>query len=208
VAEYLNADNRDFLKSRSYGPDPSFTADAAAAFVRGMKQAGVLCVVKHFPGSAGPDPHYSASSLNMDRDALDRLVYPFAALFKNGAGAVMVAHTAAVAVDGEIASLSALVMRNWLRGELGFNGLIISDDFRMAAARGKSNGSASTEDAAIRSIAAGADMVLVWPSDLKHTHEAFISALEDGRLSRDRLQDAARRVIDEKMKLGLINNEE
>jgi len=198
VVEFLTDDNRDFLESRSYGPDPLFAAEAAAVFVRGMEQAGVLCVIKHFPGSAGNDPHYSASSLNMDKTALDSLVYPFTFLFNNGARAVMAAHTAVPAIDGEIASLSAAVMQNWLRGELGFNGIIISDDFTMAAA-----GNTSPEEAAIRSIAAGADMVLVWPPHLKRTHRALISALADGRLPRERLQEAVSRVIYEKLRMGL-----
>jgi len=203
VAEYLNADNSEFLKYRSYGDDPSFTAEAAAAFVRGMERSGVLCVIKHFPGSAGPDPHYSAGALNLDKAALDSLVSPFTALIKDGARAVMAAHTAVPAIDDKIASLSSVVMQNWLREELGFEGIIISDDFIMAAA-----GEKSPEEAAIRSIAAGADMVLVWPSDLRRTHLAFISALEDGRLPRDRLIDAASRVIYEKLKMGLMEEED
>jgi len=203
VAEYLTDDNRSFLESRSYGPDPFFTAEAAAAFISGMKQAGVLCVVKHFPGSAGPDPHYSLSALNGDRAALDSLVYPFAALIKNGVRAVMVAHTAVPAMDSKIASLSAVVMQNWLRDELGFGGIIITDDFSMAAAGGM-----KSEEAAVLSVAAGADMVLVWQPDLKRTHTAFVSALEDGRLSRERLRDAALRVIYEKLRMGLLEEEE
>jgi len=202
VAEYLTEDNRDFLENRSYGPNSFFAAEAAAAFIDGMEQAGVLCVVKHFPGSAGPDPHYSPSVLKGDRAALDSLVYPFAALIRNGVKAVMVAHTAVPALDSKIASLSAAVMQNWLRDELGFNGIIISDDFTMAAA-----GGIKSEEAAVLSVAAGADMVLVWQSDLKRTHSAFVSALEDGRLSRERLREAVTRVIYEKLRMGLMEED-
>ena len=199
VAEYLTDDNRAFLESRSYGPDPSFTAEAASAFIRAMEQAGVLCVVKHFPGIAGSDPHYSASVISGDKSELDSLIFPFAYVFNKGAGAVMVAHSFVPAIDNKIASLSPVVMGNWLRDELRFDGIIISDDFTMEAA-----GSFSPEESAILSVAAGADMVLVWPSDLKRTHEAFISALEDGRLSRERIIDSASRIIYEKLKLGLM----
>jgi beta-N-acetylhexosaminidase len=199
VAEYLTDDNRAFLESRSYGPDPLFTAEAASAFVRAMEQAGVLCVVKHFPASAGPDPHFSASVISADKAGLDRLIFPFAYVFNNGARAVMAAHSYVPAMDGKIASLSPVVMGNWLRDELGFDGIIISDDFLMESA-----GSANPEEAAVLSIAAGADMVLVWPSDLERTHAAFISALEEGRLSRERLLDAVSRIIYEKLRLGLM----
>jgi len=202
VAEYLTDDNRAFLESRSYGPDPSFTAEAAAAFVRAMEQAGVLCVVKHFPAIAGPDPHYSPSVISGDRAELDRMIFPFTHVFNNGARAVMIAHSYVPVMDDKIASLSPTVMGNWLRGEIGFDGIIISDDFIMASA-----GSASPEEAAILSIAAGADMVLVWPADLARTHSAFMFALEEGRLSRERLLDAVSRIIYEKLRLGLIEKE-
>ena len=198
VAEHLNDDNREFLASRSYGPDPVFTAQAAAAFIRGMEQAGVLCVVKHFPGSAGPDPHYSLSVIKGDRAAIDELAYPFAALVGDGIRAVMAAHTAVPAIDNVIASLSAAVMEDWLRGELGFAGIIISDDFRMAAAGGQ-----NPEELAVTSIAAGSDIVLVWPQDLRRTHREILSALEDGRLSRERLREAVQRIIYEKLRMGI-----
>jgi len=202
VAEYLFDGNRKFLSKRSYGPDSIFTAQAAEAFIRGMEQAGVLCVVKHFPSSAGPDPHRSPSVLDMDRTSLDNLVSPFAFLIKNGARAIMAAHTLSPAVDDKIASLSPIVMGNWLRGDLGFEGIIISDDFIMAAA-----GKTSPEEAAVLSIAAGSDMILVWPNNLPKTHQAIITALEDGRLSHDRLQDAVQRIIYEKLRMGLIDGE-
>ena len=202
VAEYLFDGNREFMASRSYGHDPLFTAQAASAFIHGMEQAGVLCVVKHFPASAGPDPHRSPSVLNINKASLDKLVAPFSAVIKNGARAVMAAHTRAPAIDDKIASLSPVAMGKWLRGDLGFDGIIISDDFIMAAA-----GNTSPEEAAVLSVIAGSDMILVWPAHLTKTHNAFIAALEDGRLSRERLQDAAQRVIYEKLKMGLIDGE-
>jgi len=199
VAEYLIKENRVFLERRSYGPDPYFTAHSAAAFIRGMERAGVICVVKHFPGSAGPDPHYAASVLDMEKDEINKLVYPFSFAINNGARAIMAAHTVVPVIDSKIASLSPIIMQNWLRGELGFDGIILSDDFIMTAA-----GDLSPEEAAVLSIAAGSDMILVWPAHLKKTHEAILAALEDGRLSHERLQDAAQRVIYEKLRMGLL----
>jgi len=199
VAEHLIDENRYFLVHRSYGPDPVFAAQAATSFLHGMEQAGILCVVKHFPGSAGLDPHYFLSVLYMDRAELDALALPFSIVINNGARAIMVAHTAVPAIDNEIASLSSAVMKDWLRGDLGFDGIIISDDFIMAAAGGM-----SPELAAVHSIIAGSDMILVWPADLRRTHSAIISSLENGQLSRDRLLDAAQRVIYEKLRMGLF----
>jgi len=200
VAEHLNDDNRSFLRYRSYGPDITFTAQAAASFLQNMEENGILCVVKHFPGSAGPDPHFSKSEIKSEKDALDILISPFAELIKNGARAIMAAHTSVPAIDSEIASLSSVVMGNWLRDELGFNGIIISDDFVMAAV-----GNLKPEEAAVLSVIAGSDMILVWPYHLLQTHQALLSALEDGRLPRERLQDAAVRIIYEKIRMGLID---
>jgi len=198
IAENLNDDNRVFLSRRSYGPNPVFVSLACNAFIMGMEKAGVLCVVKHFPGSAGADPHYSKSILNLKGGELDELVLPFSYLIKNGTRAIMAAHTFIPALDSEIATLSPVVMRNWLRDGLGFDGIIISDDFIMAAA-----GGLPPEAAAVKSLSAGSDMILVWPRDLKKTHSAIITALENETLSRERLEDAAHRIIYRKLKMGI-----
>jgi beta-N-acetylhexosaminidase len=219
VAEFLNENNRDFLDDRSYGPDPDFTAKAAAAFIGGMEQAGILCAVKHFPGSAGADPHLFTSVLKDDRAALAELASPFAALIRgNHARAIMVSHSAVPAWDSEnIASLSSAIMGGWLRDELGFTGIIICDDFSMAAASGPASArgpaaaggiSLKPETAAALSLAVGADMVLVWPPDLRRTHRAIMAALGSGELSRERLQEAAERIIFEKIRMSLMGSGE
>ena len=206
VAEFLNEENSAFLRTRSYGPDPVFTANAASAFARGMEGAGVLPVVKHFPGNAGIDPHYHISVMYGDREVLDEQVTPFVQLVNEGARAIMVAHSLVPAVDSEIASLSSVVMNDWLRRDLGFTGIIVSDCFAMTAAN-PSGGHFTIEEAAISSLAAGADMVMVWPRDIRRTHRAIIAALENERLCRERLQEAASRVIFEKIRMGMISED-
>jgi len=199
VVEYIVDENRRFLSGRSYGPDPVFTAQAASAFFHGMEKSGILCVIKHFPGNAGQDPHISASVINADKSTLDKYIYPFTVLINLGARAVMVAHTSVPAVDRTIATFSPVVMQNWLRGELGFDGILISDDLVMAAV-----GKIPPEEAAVRSVAAGMDMVLIWPKDLKRTHNALLAALENGRLPKERLLEAVKRILYEKLRMGLI----
>lgn len=199
IAEYLIEENKAFLGIRSYGPNPFFTAHAALAFMNGMNQAGVLCVVKHFPGNAGADPHYHPSVLNMSKDALNFMVSPFSLLIKNGARAIMITHTLVPAIDSIVASLSPVVMRNWLRDELGFDGIIIGDDYTMASA-----GSLGSVNAAINSIAAGADMILVWQHELSKMYNAVTAAMKDGILTRERMEEAAARIIYEKLRMGLM----
>lgn len=127
---------------------------------------------------------------------------PFAFLIRRGrarARALMVSHSILPALDSEIASLSPVVMGGWLREEMGFSGIIMSDDFSMAAA-----GAANAEAAAVRSLASGADMVLVWPPGLRRTHRAIQAALTNGSLPRQRLREAAERIIFEKIRMGLM----
>jgi beta-N-acetylhexosaminidase len=204
LAEPLTNENRAFLEDRSYGEDAVFVEAAAAAFIRGMAAGGISCAVKHFPGTAGIDPHLAPSTLEGDRESLAVLTRPFANLIRAGmVSALMISHSRVPAWDGEqIASLSPAIIGDWLRGELGFTGMVIADDFSMAAAAGL-----SPESAAIMSLAAGADMVIVWPGNIRRTHRALLAALGNGGLSRERLREAAERIIGEKIRLGIIAGE-
>ncbi|MDR2375109.1 MAG: glycoside hydrolase family 3 protein [Treponema sp.] len=204
VAEPLNDDNRLFLEDRSFGSDVAFTAAAAAAYIRGMEQAGLGCVVKHFPGHSGADPHRDLSVLPGSREELAQAVQPFAALISGGTPhitGIMVSHALVPAWDSErIASLSPAIIGQWLRGELGFKGIVLADDFSMGASAFMTD----PEEAAVLSLAAGADMVMAWPSGLRKLRAAILDALGRGTLSRRRLEEAAARIIAEKIRLGLL----
>jgi beta-N-acetylhexosaminidase len=118
----------------------------------------------------------------------------------------MISHSRVPARDPENnASLSAAVMKTWLRGELGFRGIIIADDFTMAAATASGLG---PEEAAVKSLAAGADMVLTWPGNIRRTHRAILAALERGDLSREELQKSVERILAEKLRRGLIRGDQ
>jgi beta-N-acetylhexosaminidase len=174
-----------------------------------MERAGLLCVIKHFPGNAGTDPHYHPSIIRGSRTEVELLVSPFVTLINEGARALMISHSSVPVIDREISSLSPVIMEEWLRSGLGFQGIIISDDFSMAAARipAEESPQLSTEEASILSLASGADMVIVWPMDIRRTHMAIVAALADGSLSRERLREAASRVIFEKLRMGLIEQD-
>ncbi|MDR1443650.1 MAG: glycoside hydrolase family 3 protein [Treponema sp.] len=207
VAEVLNNDNRSFLEDRSFSADAVFAADAAAAYIRGMERAGVGCVAKHFPGNSGADPHKDAAVLAGSREELAQAVRPFAALIRDASSGgpplagIMVSHALVPAWDPErIGSVSPVLINSWLRGDLGFRGIVLADDFSMTAAASR----VSPEEAAVLSLAAGADMVMAWPSGLRKLHRAILAALERGALSRSRLEEAAARIIAEKIRLGLL----
>ncbi|GHU60778.1 glycosyl hydrolase [Spirochaetia bacterium] len=207
VAEILNAENEPFLEDRSYGPDAAFVEAAAGAFIRGMSAASVASVVKHFPGNSGADPHKTASTLTDDRDTMDQRVLPFAGIIaKEHPAGIMVSHVMVNAWEAGVnASRSRPVVSVWLRENLGFAGIVLGDDFSMGAvsAAGLSEG-----EAVIEALNAGVDMVMTWPRSLGPVHRAILRALRDGRITRRRLEEAAARIIYEKIRYGLVEEEE
>jgi beta-N-acetylhexosaminidase len=203
VAEILTGENKPFLEDRSYGPDPAFVERAVGAFIRGMAAAGVACVVKHFPGNSGTDPHRAASALGGDREALDKTVLPFAGIIRAERPAgIMVSHVIVDAWDAGVnASRSPAVVSAWLRENLDFRGIVLGDDFSMGAI---SAAGLREEDAVIQALNAGVDMVMTWPRSLGRVHGAIMRALDEGRLKRERLLEAAARIIYEKIRCGLM----
>jgi beta-N-acetylhexosaminidase len=114
----------------------------------------------------------------------------------------MVSHAVVNAWDAKVnASLSRPVVSLWLRQSLGFSGMVLGDDFSMGAI---SAAGLSEEDAVIEALNAGVDMVMAWPRSLGRLHRAILSALEDGRLSRERLREAVARILCEKLRWGLM----
>ncbi|MDR1128392.1 MAG: glycoside hydrolase family 3 protein, partial [Treponema sp.] len=199
VAEVLTGENRAFLEDRSYGPNAAFVNEACAAFIRGMERAGVLCAVKHFPGNTGEDPHDRRSVISPDRAALNKMAAPMIRRLKASPPPMaMVSHALVPAWDAEQnASLSKAVIGSWLRGEIGFNGVVLADDFAMGAV------GRDPAEAAVEALNAGVDMLMAWPLNINAIHAAIMAALGEGRLGRERLEDAAARIIYEKLRLGV-----
>jgi beta-N-acetylhexosaminidase len=200
VAEPLTDENGAFLATRSYGPDMDFVVGAAGAFVQGMKESGVVCAIKHFPGNGALDPHLRAPLFQGDETFLRNAVQPFRVLIQNDSpAALMVSHVIVPAWDdAHNASLSEIVIRK-IRDELGFEGIILADDFSMGAVSGDYN----TENIIVLALSRGVDMVMAWPRNLPSIHAAILAALKNGDLSRDRLREAARRIVAEKIRAGL-----
>jgi beta-N-acetylhexosaminidase len=198
VVEILDDTNKQFLVSRSYGFDHDFVVPAAAAFIQGMRRAGILCVIKHFPGNSNLDPHQTLPVLSISGKELDDYRAPFAEVIQIAEpSGLMVSHVIVKEWDAEHnASLSPVVMQRQIRENLLFSRIIITDDLAMGAVA-----SLKTEEAAVLAIAAGADMVITWQSTLLDIHAALLSALKDGRIPHSRLAEAASHVIAEKLRL-------
>lgn len=182
------------IGSRSAGSRPRTVAEHAVAAARGYQAAGVVPTLKHFPGhgSLTADSHRTLPVQRKSVRELERSDYlPFRAGVDAGLPSVMVGHIDVRAVDPDMpASLSRAVITGELRDRLGFDGLVVTDalDMQGVAAR------FSSAQVAVRALAAGADVVLMPPSP-RAARDGIVRAVEDGRLSSDRLVQAATRQV-------------
>ncbi len=190
---------------RSYSENPETTANFVRAVARAYQREGVLCALKHFPGmgKAKVDPHVDASQINAPRTVLEKEDFvPFAAAIGNLGHEdfmVMVSHLKYRALDSVYpASLSEKIMTDLLRQEMGYRGLIITDDMEMG---GVAN-SYSFAEMGYLALKAGADIVLVC-HEYEHERDVYdgiYAAIRDGRLDRALVDDKVRRVIRAKLK--------
>lgn len=188
---------------RAYSTDAQQAAQMVTAAVEGFHDAGMLCTVKHFPGhgDTGEDSHYgTATSYKTWEEMKATEMLPFEAGIAAGVDVVMTAHitTPNATTDGLPASLSYTMITERLRGELGFQGVIVTDALGMNAIK---NYFAPAESA-VAALCAGVD-VLLMPSDLRAAFDGVIRAVEDGTLSEERLNESVRRILTLKQKAGL-----
>lgn len=188
---------------RAYSTDAQQTAQMVAAAVEGFHEAGMLCTVKHFPGhgDTGQDSHYgTATSYKTWEEMKAMEMLPFEAGIAAGADVVMTAHitTPNATTDGLPASLSYTMITERLRGELGFQGVIVTDALEMNAIKNHF----TPAESAVAALRAGVD-VLLMPSDLRAAFDGVVQAVEDGTLSEERLNESVRRILTLKQKAGL-----
>ncbi len=179
------------IGSRAAGDDPAAVATQSLAAARGFLDAGVVPVVKHFPGhgSVTTDSHVGLPVQDRSLRALRRNdLVPFRTAIEAGLPAVMVGHIAVRAVDpGTPATVSKPVITGLLRSDLGFEGLVVSDALDMAAVSYQSK-------PAVRFLQAGGDVVLM-PPDPVRTRQTIVAAVRRGDLGRRDLERSAARLV-------------
>lgn len=205
VMDVNSSPDNPIINLRSFGDTPEQVARFGTAYLRGIQESGVmLATAKHFPGHGDTttDSHLDLPVLDAGRDRLDAIeLPPFRAAVAAGVGAVMSAHIAWPRVTGDPAlpaTLAPQVLTGILRDEMRFGGLVFTDALPM---KGLSN-RYPPEDAAVRAVAAGADVIL-FAQDVPKLSAALVAAVEDGRIPAARLDAAARRVLEAKQRIGL-----
>ena len=197
----VSTDPADFIYDRTLGRDASATAGYVASVVGAMEESRIGSVLKHFPGYGNnADTHTGIAVDQRPYDSFETSDFlPSAAGIAAGADAVLVSHNIVTCMDGDLpASLSPEVHRV-LREELGFDGVILTDDLAMDAI----DQYAETGSAAVLALQAGNDMVVT--TDFTQQIPQVLQALADGTLSQEVVDRAAARVLGWKYDLGLLS---
>jgi beta-N-acetylhexosaminidase len=184
------------IGDRALADDAELVARLGAAIVRGMQDSGVAACGKHFPGHGDTtvDSHLELPLVEHPPDRIRRVeCVPFRAAIKADVAFIMTAHVLVPSLDDKPATLSPRVVQALLRDELGFPGVILSDDLEMNAIAQ----SFAIPEAAVQAVVAGCDAVLICSGDVETqaaTLEALVHAVEDGRIAYGRVEDALTRL--------------
>ena len=192
-----------FLGTRIISSESGVAARIGLACIEGLHDGGCLSIVKHFPGhgATDADSHERTPVVNKTfEELLQYELVPFSKAAEE-ADAVMVAHISYPKIDSaHIASQSEVFITEILRGELGFSGVVMSDDFRMEGLRKQT----SLKNGAVQFILAGGDLILCGAN---HSYQREIlkgltEAVEDGTIGKDRLNESVYRILSAKMRTG------
>ncbi len=206
VVDVNNNPDNPVINSRSFGEDRMNVARKGLMYAMGLQDAGVLPVYKHFPGhgDTDADSHYSLPVIRHDLARLDSVeLFPFKFGIRNGVPAIMSAHLHVPALDSTDnipASLSQKTIQKFLKGSLGYEGLVITDALGMkGATRGKKPGETEAE-----AFIAGNDILLM-PSDVPRTIAAIKKEIKKGTVSMQDLDNRCRKILHAKAWAGLRN---
>ena len=201
--------NNPEIANRAYSDNAGDAASYALATLKGLNETGIIATGKHFPGrgESEADAHWGLPSVNLDYETLLREhVAPYKALIKAGLPAIMIAHSCfpALGVNDIPAGMSKDLIHNFLRGELGFDGVITTDNMIMGGILKQYEMS----DAVVETLAAGCNLVLMRdesPIRVKII-EKVIDAVKSGKLSESAIDDSVKRVLAMRWDMGIAEN--
>ena len=193
------------IGSRAFGDDPQQAARMVSRVIEGLHDSGVASCVKHFPGhgDTATDTHTGyAETLKTWEEIKNCEMIPFQAGIDAGTDMVMTAHIAAPNVTGtsEPSTISPIMLTEKLRGELGYDGLIITDALSMGAIRE----AYSSAEACVLCVQAGVDLLLM-PYDYFEAFDGVARAVEEGRIPEERIDESVCRILRFKRdRMGLL----
>jgi len=202
-----NNPGNPIINTRSFGENPHRVAEFVSAFVKGVEDNGALATAKHFPGhgDTAADSHIDLPTIPASRERLEHLeLVPFRAAITAGVDTIMTGHLSVPALESDPntpATLSPKILQGLLRKELGYQGLIVTDAMDMGGITVRY----APGEAAVRAVAAGVDCVLMPPVP-DAAFEALQGAVKSGRISKERLDESVRRILQAKARLGLYKN--
>lgn len=185
-----------FMEKRVLGDEPKRVAELGTQVIRGLQQGGIAACGKHFPGlgAAQLDPHLHLPVVSRPLAQIRTIdLPPFEAAIEAGLAAIMTSHTIYTELDPHIpATLSEKVLSGLLRDELGFAGVIVTDDLEMGAIENKG----SVADAALLAFRAGADLLLICHDHdkIRRAHARLIAAIAAGEVSLARCHQSLERI--------------
>ena len=197
----VSTDPADFINARAFGQDAEATSEYVRTVVEQMKTDGMGMVLKHFPGyGSNVDTH---TGIAQDTRPIEQFrqsdFLPFAAGIETGAQAILVCHNIVACMDDTLPASLSPAVHDVLRDELGFDGVVMTDDLVMQAITDYTGDA----DAAVLAVQAGNDMLI--SSDFVTQYNAVLAAVEDGTITADRIRESAVRVVHWKIELGLID---
>ena len=203
VADVWSNPDNTVIGERAYSDDYSQAAELVDSAVKGFKDGGVMCTLKHFPGhgDTAEDSHYSSAYVRRTKDEImaDEM-QPFTAGIDAGAEFVMVGHLIVPDIDELPATLSYKITTEMLRNEMHFDGIAITDSMAMSSIADNYG----VGESAVMSIKAGIDMLLD-PTDIDTAIDAVVQAVESGDITEDRIDESVRRILTLKEKQGLLS---
>lgn len=202
VLDVAKKPNSTFLGSRIISADATIAGNIGAAVVEGLAESACLSTAKHFPGhgATAQDSHNITPVVEKTREELEAYeLVPFQTGIDAGVDTVLVGHILFTGLDDkDIASMSEPVITGLLRNEMGFDGIVMSDDFRMAGLTSRYDAG----DAAVKFILAGGDLILCGPrNDLQlKIMNGLTNAANNGTLPEERINESVVRILMKKMK--------
>lgn len=204
----INNNSRNpVINSRSFGENRDKVCRKAALYMHGMQAGGIATSLKHFPGHGDTesDSHLALPTIRKSRTELDEMeLYPYRQLIKENPDMVMVGHLNIPALDSSaksVSSLSYAIVTQFLKEELGYKGLIITDGMEMKGVRNQNRFEGDVE---IRALLAGADILLL-PGETDSVIAAIKRAVEEGVISEELINERCLRVLQFKESRGITN---